>query len=186
MTVDSSTKVDNLNADMVDGHHSSDFLSTSGKAADADKLDGMDSSQFFVTSPGSNARLLTNVLFPGTAGQVILDFPNLGANLRVLACNSGKAQLTFSTPNPGSGPAFTIMDSGSFFNNNNHSPESDTGWDTTNLAIPATGAAQRGTFTVNVQSVNTKHMVTIWVSWDANNPSGSCVFTAQAIEAIGS
>jgi hypothetical protein len=185
MSVDSTTQVNNLNADMVDGHHATDFLPAGGKAVDADKLDGKDSTQFLAANPGSNSRLTSNVLVGGTPGQVILPFPDMGGSLRVNACNSGKAQLIFSTPTPGTGQAFNIMDSGSFFNNNNHSPEADTGIDTTNLAIPATGAAQRGTFTVNVQVVNTKLMATIWVSWDASFNVG-CVFMAQAIEAIGS
>jgi hypothetical protein len=41
-----------LNADMVDGHHASDFLGTTAKAADAETLDGQDSSAFL----GVNAK----------------------------------------------------------------------------------------------------------------------------------
>jgi len=38
--VDSTTVVSNLNADLLDGHHSSYFLTTTGKAADSSKLEG--------------------------------------------------------------------------------------------------------------------------------------------------
>ena len=45
-TTNSSTKVDNLNADRLDGHDSSYFLPVFGKAADANTLDGKDSTDF--------------------------------------------------------------------------------------------------------------------------------------------
>jgi hypothetical protein len=45
-TTNSGTKVDNLNADRLDGHDSSYFLPVFGKAADANALDGIDSSGF--------------------------------------------------------------------------------------------------------------------------------------------
>jgi hypothetical protein len=46
LSVNSSAKVTNLNADKVDGKNAADFLPASGKAVDSDNLDGLDSSQF--------------------------------------------------------------------------------------------------------------------------------------------
>jgi hypothetical protein len=40
MTVDSSVRVDNLNADQIDGQDSSAFLGVNAKAADSELLDG--------------------------------------------------------------------------------------------------------------------------------------------------
>jgi hypothetical protein len=46
-TVNSSTKVDGLNSDQLDGLDSSAFLPSNGKAADSDLLDGIDSTGFY-------------------------------------------------------------------------------------------------------------------------------------------
>lgn len=46
LAVDSSTKVANLNADLLDGLSAVSFLAATGKAADSNRLDGMDSTQF--------------------------------------------------------------------------------------------------------------------------------------------
>lgn len=73
MSVNSDVKVDNLNADELDGKDSTEFLGVNDKAADSDKLDGKDSSEFagaykrtVVVSPvGSatdNGAALTNAL----------------------------------------------------------------------------------------------------------------------------
>jgi hypothetical protein len=51
-TVNTGTKVANLNADKLDGIDSSGFLGVNAKAADADQLDGIDSSGFL----GVNAK----------------------------------------------------------------------------------------------------------------------------------
>src|SRR5262245_19935452 len=50
-TTNSSTKVPNLNADLLDGQNSTAFLGINGTAANALKLDGLDSTQFL----GANA-----------------------------------------------------------------------------------------------------------------------------------
>ena len=60
MTVDSQVKVDNLNADMLDGLHASAFLPANGKAADANKLDGLDSTQFVVGDGGRGGLLMAD------------------------------------------------------------------------------------------------------------------------------
>src|SRR5204863_4972279 len=51
-TVNSGTKVANLNADKLDGIDSTGFLGVNAKAADADTLDGIDSTGFL----GVNAK----------------------------------------------------------------------------------------------------------------------------------
>jgi hypothetical protein len=45
-TTNSSTKVPNLNSDLLDGQNSTAFLGVNGTAANANKLDGLDSTQF--------------------------------------------------------------------------------------------------------------------------------------------
>ena len=50
MTVNSDARVDNLNADRLDGVSAEGFLAANGKAADADTLDGKDSAQFATTA----------------------------------------------------------------------------------------------------------------------------------------
>jgi hypothetical protein len=50
MTVDSETKVANLNVDKIDDQDSTAFLGANAKAADADKLDGKDSTAFLPSS----------------------------------------------------------------------------------------------------------------------------------------
>lgn len=50
-TVNSSTKVTNLNADRLDGLDSTSFLRSTGKAADSNKLDGLDSTAFAEAGP---------------------------------------------------------------------------------------------------------------------------------------
>ena len=46
LTVNSATRVANLNADLVDGLDATAFLPVGGKAANADRLDGVDSTGF--------------------------------------------------------------------------------------------------------------------------------------------
>jgi hypothetical protein len=70
MTVDSQTRVDNLNSDKLDGVSSEGFLAANAKAADADTLDGKDSAQF-ATSTSEAWRVV------GTSGQ-----PEFGKGLR--------------------------------------------------------------------------------------------------------
>ena len=50
LKVNRTTRVDNLNADLLDGVSSGSFLRTTGKAADANLLDGLNSTSFARTS----------------------------------------------------------------------------------------------------------------------------------------
>lgn len=61
LTVNSGVKVNNLNADRLDGQDSSAFLESDGKAADADKLDGRELSTGRVTrdQPPNSASAFT-------------------------------------------------------------------------------------------------------------------------------
>jgi hypothetical protein len=47
-----------VNADMLDGHDSGDFLRASAKASDADSLDGWDSSDFLTVGAGAGGALV--------------------------------------------------------------------------------------------------------------------------------
>jgi hypothetical protein len=71
-TVDSATKVTNLNADRLDGLDQSTFLRTNGKAADSDKLDGFDQSSFLhATGKAADSDKLDgfdSTAFPRTGG----------------------------------------------------------------------------------------------------------------------
>jgi hypothetical protein len=60
-TVNSGTKVANLNADKLDGIDSTGFLGANAKAADADTLDGIDSSGFL----GASAKAADSELLDG-------------------------------------------------------------------------------------------------------------------------
>ena len=53
MKVNSFTKVDKLNADLLDGRESNQFVTITDKASDSDKLDGRDSSSF---ADGTNGK----------------------------------------------------------------------------------------------------------------------------------
>jgi hypothetical protein len=64
-TTNSSTKVPNLNSDLLDGQNSTAFLGVNGTAANANKLDGLDSTQFLgINGTASNANKLGG-LSPG-------------------------------------------------------------------------------------------------------------------------
>jgi hypothetical protein len=71
MTVNSARKVDNLNADRLDGQDAGAFLGAGQKAADADKLDGKDSTAFlpgrFYARQTGNAPGNTGPNNPGSA-----------------------------------------------------------------------------------------------------------------------
>ncbi len=59
MLVNSPTRVDNLNADFLDGLDSMHFLRSDGKATDSDKLDSLDSTAFVRTATYKSETVLT-------------------------------------------------------------------------------------------------------------------------------
>ncbi len=75
MRVNSAVKVANLNADKLDGKDSTQFLPSTGKAADADKLDGKDSSAFAAAGHEHD----TTYVNEGQAGSVGTDMIGDGA-----------------------------------------------------------------------------------------------------------
>jgi hypothetical protein len=177
MTLDSAVKVDNLNADLVDGHDAADFLPVGGKAADADKLDGFDSTQVVVgcpgvgsCTPGHGGLLIANRITGACCGQHILMIPGMG-NLQVDSCDNLKAQLVFDTGVTGN---VDFMYSGV------DSLGARSGASITSLIkIPEAGMVRTGTYTINVArnvATSTK-IATIWVSWFGPG----CRFEAQAI-----
>ena len=75
-TVNSGTKVVNLNADKLDGLDSTAFLRTTGKAADSELLDGLDSTAFLsATGKAADADLLDGIDSSGfyAAGSKVAD-----------------------------------------------------------------------------------------------------------------
>jgi hypothetical protein len=97
-TTNSSTKVPNLNSDLLDGQNSTAFLGANGTAANANKLDGLDSTQFLgANGTAANANKLDGLdstqfvqgggfvsaihatLTTPAGGQNFTDLGNLGA-----------------------------------------------------------------------------------------------------------
>lgn len=68
MTVNSDTKVGNLNADKIDGKSSEDLLAADGKAADSDELDGQDSTAFGIKTD-QKAAPASGCDTPGTSNE---------------------------------------------------------------------------------------------------------------------
>jgi hypothetical protein len=73
-TTNSSTKVPNLNSDLLDGQNSTAFLGANGTAANANKLDGLDSTQF-VQGGGSFSGISATSTVPAGGSRLT----NLGA-----------------------------------------------------------------------------------------------------------
>ena len=96
MEVNSSLKVEDLNADELDNKDSSQFLGVSGKASDSDRLDGKDSTAFFFGrtynkkgNPVDNPGSVRTVSATCDAGDVALSggyqMGTLGANVRIFS-----------------------------------------------------------------------------------------------------
>ncbi len=102
LSVNSSAKVTNLNADKVDGKNAADFLPASGKAVDSDKLDGLDSSQFL----GANQKAVDSDKLDGLdssqflgANQKAVDSDKLdGLDSAQLAVKTGFASGSGANP----------------------------------------------------------------------------------------
>ncbi len=68
MSVNSDTKVANLNADKLDGMDASDFVADSEKAADSNQLDGIDSTGFV---QGMGETIHGEAIVPASQGVVL-------------------------------------------------------------------------------------------------------------------
>jgi hypothetical protein len=92
MIVNSTTKVDNLNADSLDGLNQSAFLRSDGQAVDADRLDGLDSSTFM----GADVRTRESAQSTGTdAGG--------GTRYNDMSCNAGEVLISGGPANVDNG-----------------------------------------------------------------------------------
>jgi hypothetical protein len=78
-----------VNADKLDGHDSSYFLTTTGKAADSDKLDGLDSTEFLaVTGTAANANRVGGLL-PGDIIRVNGSISAFGGGIPAIPVSAG-------------------------------------------------------------------------------------------------
>jgi hypothetical protein len=162
MSVGSSAKVNNLNADQVDG---------------------LDPSSFVVGDPGGGGRLLANRFAPAAAGQVLLGVPGMG-QLIVDKCDGSVGGVRFNTA--GTGPV-DLMYSGLVSNNPGRGGLGDMYSIITNQSLIPTpsaygayGPTTLGAYTLNIArdtGLGTK-IATIWVSWDADG----CRFQAHMLQ----
>ena len=109
MTVNSSEKVTNLNADQLDNRDSSQFLTVFDKAADSDRLDGKDSAAFFT---GKTYVVQKEILGPGGEQEVDI----------VVKCDQGDVVLG------GGGEVFTIVNDNDLLASSPLSPVGGSGW----------------------------------------------------------
>jgi hypothetical protein len=160
MRVDSDQKVDNLNADKVDGLHSNQLVIGD-------------------QSPGAAARggrILANRLVSGAPGQILLNIPYMG-RLTVESCESGQAQLAFDTAGTG---VIDVMFSGIDWSGIQTHTDAKS-YITDTFTIPDNAPDAVGTYTINIarDTWNSTKIATIWVSWDA---TPDCRFQAQALQ----
>jgi hypothetical protein len=156
MKVDSSAKVDNLNAD---------------------KVDGLDSTDLVTGVYGSGGGRVIAQRATGLISGALLAIPGMGY-LKVKSCANDRARLTFDTA--GTGPV-DLMYSGLVSNNTTASDQMDIyNFITTSWDIPSAGSTQLGSYTLNVarDTLSSTKIATIWVTWNANG----CRFEAQAIQ----
>jgi len=158
MSVNSTAKVANLNADFVDG---------------------LDPGRFVVGEAGG--RLLANRLAPAVPGRVLLGIPGMGL-LSVDSCDGSVGGLVFDTAGTGK---VDLMFSGIAANPSGGLPGIGPDIDsviTDRWQLPSTrvGPTTWGGYTLNIArdtGLGTK-IATIWVNWYAVG----CRFQAQAIE----
>jgi len=165
ITVDSSVKVDNLNAD---------------------KVDGLDSTQLVIGEPGrGGGRLIAGRRTGAVPGSNLLIIPGMG-RLSVNKCDGTVAQVKFDTA--GTGPV-DVMYAGLASNTTlTIAAPGDVNEHIVNSAFfPALfpsnsavyGPTLLGGYTINIgrNTLQSTQMATIWLSWNANG----CRFQAQAI-----
>jgi hypothetical protein len=78
LTVNSPTRVVNLNADQFDGRDSTYFLPKTGKAADSDKLDGIDSTGFIQGDGRSSGAEMDVAATSQHPDYLFINVPQLG------------------------------------------------------------------------------------------------------------
>jgi hypothetical protein len=97
-----------LNADRVDGKQASDFLATSGKAADADKLDGRDSADFASAGDLLSAAVSMAGTVTGGRGATAASYA-AGSNTFTVTFNKDVSKCTYTaTQNSASASGDTL------------------------------------------------------------------------------
>lgn len=160
ITVNSSVKVNNLNAD---------------------KVDGLDSTQLVIGEPGrGGGRLIAMRRTAAVPGVVLIIIPGMG-RLFVHKCDGTVGQVRFITA--GTGPV-DIMYSGLASNSlGAYAPGDNYAVITNDWLFPSSsanfGATLLGAYTINIarNTLNSTQIATIWVSWNATG----CRFQAQAL-----
>jgi hypothetical protein len=177
MTVDSSVKVNLLNADKLDGRDSTEFLAANGQAADSAKLGGLLPNQFIMGDPGRGGRLMANRVVNGFAGQVILIIPGMG-RLVVKSCDGTKADMTFDTVGTG---AVDVTFSLVWFQSGPGVRTDTNAFISTSFDIPhqVFGPQAEGFITANVarDTATATKIATIWAGWSGFG----CRFFGQAL-----
>jgi hypothetical protein len=160
ITVDSSVKVNNLNAD---------------------KVDGLDSTQLVIGDPGrGGGRLIAGRRTAAVPGSLLLFIPGMG-RLVVHKCDGTVGQVEFNTA--GTGPV-DIMYEGLASNSLGSYAPGDNFESITNSDLFPTnsgnfGATLLGAYTINIarNTLQSTQIATIWLSWYAPG----CRFQAQAL-----
>jgi hypothetical protein len=156
MSVDSSAKVANLNAD---------------------KLDGLDSTDVVTGVYGSGGGRVIAQRATGLISGVLLVIPGMG-NLSVDSCDNNHARLRFDTAGTGN---VDLMSAGIQSEEYLGSEQVDVSAHiTSSYQIPRFSGTRLGVYTINVarDTLSSTKIATIWVSWYAVG----CRFQAQAIE----
>jgi hypothetical protein len=181
-TVNSGTKVANLNADKLDGLDSTAFLGATAKAADADKLDGLDS-----TSIGAR-----KLVFSAARGTGLQEIADVGAYIIEGACpaQNGTTVQIAAFVNTTSGGTVDVM----FGRTENDA--TDLGTESRGLLLPfgsdivfadiAEGTANSYKRIAGTAMIK-KESVLIQVDFNAvadNRGSGSCFIYGTATNAI--
>jgi hypothetical protein len=176
-TTNSGTKVDNLNADRLDGHDSSYFLPVFGKAADANQLDGIDSSGLI---QGQGRIETINRTTP--ASSTLLDLP--GFALVEQTCRGTGADGTVTVqvdPNSNPVPVDVVADTGG--TNPTHQHLSISGNEFAFFPTAASGDAL--TFSLNT---GTKVATVFLFTYTFHNPvlnQDECTYEGHAIISDG-
>jgi hypothetical protein len=156
MSVDSSAKVANLNAD---------------------KLDGLDSTDVVTGVYGSGGGRMMARRATGLISGALLVIPGMG-HLDVDSCDNNHARLRFDTAGTG---AVDLMFAGIQSEEYLGSEQVDHHTTiTSSYQIPRFSGTREGTYTINIarDTLSSTKMATIWVSWYAVG----CRFEAQAIQ----